>query len=209
MSETAEILNYLPGAAAVQAAAVAAVLREPGSVALVPTETVYGLVARQADPEAVKQIYNLKGRNFNKPLALFASSLAVLEPFGAVVTPGARKLFAAFCPGALTLVLPTLDGGTIGLRYPKHALLEELLQILGEPLASTSANGADCGDVSLVFEALDQLNGTPDIIIDSGVLPPGAQASTVVMLSKLDELKILRPGPVSEEELRQVLASEI
>ena len=187
--ETAEIINSCLEA-----------LKLPGAVLLIPTETVYGLVCRWDDKAAVERIYELKGREKAKPLALFVDSVDTLKKFDFYLNQNAEKLASKLCPGALTVVVPTPAGDTLGFRIPDHPFVLKLLRELGFPLASTSANRSGEPNASSVDAALTMLDGEPDVVLDGGAIPPGRQASTVVMALD-DELKILRQGPLSEKQL--------
>jgi len=178
----------------------------PGGVLLVPTETVYGLVCRWDDKEAVERIYELKGREKAKPLALFADSVNTLKKFDLYLNQNAEKLAEKLCPGALTIVVPTPAGDTLGFRIPDHPFILELLQKLSYPLASTSANRSGEPNALDVGAALAMLDGEPDVVIDDGAIPAGRQASTVVMVLD-DSLKILRQGPISENQLYSAIKS--
>jgi L-threonylcarbamoyladenylate synthase len=176
-------------------------LTRPGAVLLVPTETVYGLVCRWDDKAAVQRIYELKGREKAKPLALFADSVDTLKKFNFCLNENAEKLAAKLCPGALTVVVPTPVGDTLGFRIPDHPFVLELLQKIGYPLASTSANRSGEPNALNVEDALAMLDGEPDVVIDGGAIPSDRQASTVVMALDDDKLEILRQGPISEDQL--------
>ncbi|MDD5597584.1 MAG: L-threonylcarbamoyladenylate synthase [Victivallaceae bacterium] len=179
-------------------------LKIPGCVLLTPTETVYGLICRYDDEKAVQRIYDLKGREKNKPLALFADSVGTLEKFGVPLTRNAEKLAAKFCPGALTIVVPIPDDDTVGFRIPDHPFMLGLLKRLKYPLASTSANRSGEPNALNMNAALEMLAGEVDIAVDGGAIPPARLASTVVMALE-NELKILRPGPVSEAQLHSAI----
>lgn len=179
-------------------------LKCPGSVLLTPTETVYGLVCRWDDKAAVERIYTLKGREKAKPLALFADSVTTLKKFDVHLNQTAEKLASAFCPGALTVIVPAPTGDTAGFRIPDYPFIQELLRKLGYPLASTSANRSGEPNALNIDAALAMLDGEPDVVIDGGAIPPGREASTVV-LALDDGLKILRPGPISEAQLYSVI----
>ncbi len=176
------------------------VLNRSGSVLLVPTETVYGLVCRWDDKEALERIYKLKGREKAKPLALFTDSVETLKKIDIYLNKNAEKLAAKLCPGALTVVVPTPAGDSLGFRIPDYPFVLELLQKLGCPLASTSANRSGEPNALNVDSALAMLDGEPDLVVDGGEIPPDRQASTVVMALD-DDLKILRQGPISENQL--------
>lgn len=179
-------------------------LKQPGAVLLIPTETVYGLVCRWDDKAAVERIYELKGREKAKPLALFVDSVETLKKFDFYLNQNAEKLASKFCPGALTVVVPTPAGDTLGFRIPDHPFVLKLLREIGFPLASTSANRSGEPNASSVDAALAMLDGEPVVVIDGGVIPPDRLASTVVMALD-DELKILRQGPLSEKQLNSAV----
>lgn len=176
-----------------------------GSVLLVPTETVYGLVCRASDKEAAKKIYELKKRSENKPLALFVHDTEMLKKTDALLLPAAEKLASRLCPGPLTIIVPDKSGNSkTGFRIPDHGFILELLRKLGEPLASTSANLSGKPPALTVAEALADFNGEPELAVDNGPLPENAIASTVVDFSA-DGFRILREGPVSEKTVRDIL----
>lgn len=176
------------------------VLKRPGAILLLPTETVYGLLCRWDDKVAIERIYELKGREKAKPLALFADSVETLKKFDLYLNKNAEKLAEKLCPGALTIVVPTPAGETLGFRIPDHPFVLDLLRKIGYPLASTSANRSGEANALDVDAALAMLDGEPDVVIDGGAIPSDRQASTVVIALD-NELKILRQGPISENQL--------
>ncbi len=155
----------------------AEVLRRPGAVVLVPTETVYGLVGNFADPEARARIFQLKARSADKKLGCF---LASWRRYDGEAPEYARRLAERYFPGPLTLILPGKNGETIGVRVPDHPFLLKVLAQLPFALAQTSANLSGAGDSPDCLAALAQLNGEVDLAIDGGALAPGAVGSTVV-----------------------------
>ena len=108
-----------------------------GNVALVPTETVVGLVAAESGLPRVREI---KGREANKPIALLCASAEEAFRLAANVPPFAEYLADIYWPGPLTLVLDLPSGGTIGVRVPAGRAVRELLAAYGGPLYATSAN---------------------------------------------------------------------
>ena len=186
----------------------AAVLREGGLVAF-PTDTVYGLGADAFSRAAVLRIYSAKGRPPNKAIAVLLPSAADIGQVAERISPEALRLAERFWPGPLTLVVPknrrvpdAVAGATVGVRVPDHAVASALLHLSG-PLAVTSANLS--GDVSPVTaaEALQQLDGRLELILDGGS-SPGGIASTVVDCTQGD-IVILRAGPLSREDLLEAL----
>lgn len=172
------------------------ILHEPGAVLLVPTETVYGLICRAGDAAAVEKIYRLKCRDHRKLLTLFANGWQMVPD--ADFSPEAIRLAEKYCPGAITLIVNGRKGGTIGFRMPDHPFILALLEKCGCALASTSANLSGEPNVRSVKEALEQLNGEPDLAVDGGILPPDALASTVVDTT-CDPVKIVRQGALQVE----------
>lgn len=174
------------------AAVTAEALNTPGAVALVPTETVYGLVAKVKDEKAYERIFELKQRSAAKVLGWFISDWYDLEKYGVKLEGLPAQLAQKYCPGPITIIAPAAGGTTLGFRSPDHPFLRELLKLTG-PLYQTSANLSGEPDPKDVHSALAQLSGTPDIAVDGGALPENAAGSTVVDASG-EELKILRQG---------------
>jgi L-threonylcarbamoyladenylate synthase len=179
-------------------------LMMPGAVLAVPTETVYGLVCRWDDPAGIERIYRLKERDRGKPLAMFADSIAMLEAHGVILSWNALLLTDKFCPGPITIIVQDAHGTKTGYRIPDHPFILALLKSLGVPLASTSANLSGLPNALNIDDAVRDLNGEPDMIVDAGTIPGNCQASTVVDMSGV-EYRILRAGPISETEIRQEL----
>ena len=111
-----------------------------GHVVAVPTETVYGLVARWKSTAARQEIYRLKHRPADKRLQMLAADIDTAVEAGLKPNTMLRKIADAFWPGPLTVIVEADDGDTIGLRIPNHPFVLQLLKELKEPLAATSAN---------------------------------------------------------------------
>lgn len=183
------------------ASELAEILRRPGAVAVVPTETVYGLIARVDDDTALRRMFELKKRPVDKRIGWFAGNRAVLEKRGVILTGLPEKLIHKYTPGALTIIAPCSDGTTQGFRIPDHPLLMELLRILDEPLFQTSANCSGMKDADCCDNAVKQLSGEVDCVVDGGFLAPDACGSTVVDATA-DEPRILRQGAVDLQNWR-------
>ena len=186
---------------AIAAAELAEILRQPGAVAVVPTETVYGLIAKAGDDVALLRIFALKQRPVDKRVGWFVSGAEVLRNHGVILTGLPDKLIRQYTPGALTIIAPCRNGMTQGFRIPDHPLLAELLRLMEVPLVQTSANCSGMADAGSCDEALSQLAGEVDCAVDGGVLPPGACGSTVVDATGL-EPKIVRQGAVDVKNWR-------
>ena len=178
--------------AALCAIQVAEILEKPGAVALVPTETVYGLVAKVNDERAYKKIFELKQRSAAKVLGWFVYDWRELDSMGVQLAGLPEQLAEKYCPGAVTIIAPLKAGGTLGFRSPDHPFLRELLKLTG-PLFQTSANLSGAPDPKDIETALRELSGAPSIAVDGGKLPEDARGSTVVDATG-SEIRILRQG---------------
>lgn len=166
-----------------------------GGVAVIPTDTVYGLAAHPDCPGAVERLSSLKGRPEGKPIALLASDVSAVEGFLGGLEPQPRRLAKLHWPGALTLVLPAADGSLEGVRVPDHAFTRELVSRCGGVLRVTSANESGAAPATDAARTFEDVGLGADIVVDDGV-SPGGEASTVAK-SVGGELVLLRDGPVS------------
>jgi len=149
-----------------------------GNVALVPTETVVGLVAAES---GLPRVRGIKGRDANKPIALLCPSTEEAFGLAANVPPLARELAELYWPGPLTLVLDLPSGGTIGVRVPAGKAVRELLTAYGGPLYATSANLSGEPARAAPDEVDPRVLEAVDVVVrgDSG----SGEASAVVDLS--------------------------
>ena len=169
----------------------AAAVLNAGGVAVIPTDTVYGLAAHPDFPAAVARLYTIKARAANKPIALLASDAPAAAKF---IGEDASRLGAKYWPGALTIV----SQGE-GLRIPDHDWTRELLRRCGGVLRVTSANMSGQRAATDAEGALADIGLSADLVVDDGI-SPGGTASTVVKLEK-GRIQVLRAGPVSVTEV--------
>jgi BASS family bile acid:Na+ symporter len=170
--------------------AAAAKILNRGGVAVIPTDTVYGLAARPDFPAAVERLYTIKGREEGKPIALLASDLGAVERFGGRLEGKARDLALKHWPGALTLVV-----GGEGFRVPAHEKTRRLIAECGGLLRVTSANISGRSPAADAQRAFAEVGLTTDFLIDDGV-SPGGVPSTVVRVRQDGPLEVLRRGAV-------------
>ena len=181
-----------------------------GRLVAFPTDTVYGLGALAFDGGAVESIYVAKDRPVEKAIPVLIGDITDLEKISDKVTDLTRRLALRFWPGPLSLLVPkkpTLPESvsvtsTVAVRVPDHAVALNLLQAAG-PMAVTSANISGQASPATAEEVFAQLNGRIDLILDGG-RAPGGIPSTLVDCSE-GEIKILRAGPITLEELLSVL----
>lgn len=166
-----------------------------GGVALIPTDTVYGIAAHPRFPAAVERLYAAKKRDARKPVALLAASAAAVSAFGAALEGRALALARLHWPGALTLVLPC-GGGFEGFRVPDSKFARDLCERCGGVLRVSSANISGSEAAADAAAALAALGAECDIAVDGGPAAVGA-ASTVVKFASAGAVpEILRAGPV-------------
>ena len=169
-----------------------------GGVAVIPTDTVYGLAAHPDFPDAVARLYSIKARDERKPIALLAADAQAAARFlGRELPARAADLAARFWPGALTLVLPVADGSRFeGIRVPDHAWTRALLARCGGVLRVTSANMSGRRPATDAPAALAEVGLAADLVVDGG-MSPGGEASTVAKVLADGTVEILRQGGVS------------
>ncbi|GAB6099501.1 L-threonylcarbamoyladenylate synthase [Halanaerocella petrolearia] len=195
-----------------QLAEVAKLLQQ-GKLVAFPTETVYGLGANALDNQAVKRIFQAKGRPADNPLIVHIAQQEELEDLIIGDIPKqAQKLIDQFWPGPLTLVLPKAEqipevttGGldTVAVRMPNHPLAKELISKAKRPLAAPSANLSGRPSPTLAQHVFADLQGRISGIVDGGQTGIGVE-STVLDLSQ-ETPTLLRPGGVTYEMLEDIL----
>lgn len=193
------------------AASEAAELLRQGEVVAVPTETVYGLACDALNAVAAAKVFAAKERPSFDPLIVHiadASAISRLSSASGPVLALAERLAEVFWPGPLTMVLPARDvvpdlvrSGlpTVALRCSAHPVMTVLLSSLGHPVAAPSANRF--GRISPVTaeHVVEELDGRIPLVLDGGPCTHGLE-STIVAVEE-GGLTILRPGPVTREQL--------
>jgi len=185
------------------------ILKSGGLVAF-PTDTVYGLGCLALDGKAVESIYIAKDRPAEKAIPILIGEIMDTIKVALDFPQSARLLAFRFWPGPLTCILPkkaTLPEAvsatpTVGIRIPDQGFARVLLRAAG-PMAVTSANISGRPSPSTAKEVYAQLKGRIPLIIDGGTTPGGVPSTVVDCTTK--EIKILREGPISEDEIRHTL----
>lgn len=188
--------------------AVAYALQNHKIIAL-PTDTVYGVGVMYGDLKDLQRLKNAKHRPETKPIPMMVSSIEHMEQV-AVVDERVKKIAERFLPGALTLVLRVKEEvpaeytnglATIAIRIPDEPFILKVIDVLNTPLLVTSANQSGAKTALTSDDVFEQL---PDI--DGIVLGTcrALQASTIVDCTQ-EKLKILRPGPITLEQLEACL----
>ena len=187
-----------------------------GKVAVVPTDTVYGLTADATNQKAIAKIIKIKKRQSNKPLPVFVKDLKMAKRV-ALINKKQTKILKKIWPGKVTAILTrkktsllpsALFAGkkTIGLRIPDYKLINLLFDILNIPLIGTSANLSGGPEPVKIKEILDQFENQkikPDIVVDAGDLKIKKPSTVVDLTGK--EIKIIREGAISKKSLFNII----
>ncbi|MFW5746605.1 MAG: L-threonylcarbamoyladenylate synthase [Nanoarchaeota archaeon] len=185
-----------------------------GEVVAFPTETVYGLGANALDEDAVKKIFEAKGRPSDNPLIVHVSDKKHLARIVETVPHKAELLIERFWPGPLTLILRKGDrvpmmttGGrnNVGVRMPNHAVALSLIAEAGYPIAAPSANSFGRPSPTLAKHVFEDLDGKIPLIIDGGACQVGLESTIIDMTSETP--MILRPGGITVEEIEDVIGT--
>jgi len=183
-----------------------------GGLVAFPTETVYGLGANGLDECAVAGIFTAKGRESDNPLIVHVASPKDVERLVSEIPEAFWILSRTFWPGPLTLIMKkssaipmnvTSGLETVAIRMPGHPAALELIRVSGSPVAAPSANPSGRPSPTKAEHVLKDLDGKIPYILDGGDCSVGLE-STVLDISG-DIPRILRPGGVTLEELREVL----
>jgi L-threonylcarbamoyladenylate synthase len=180
-----------------------------GGVAVIPTDTVYGLVCDPDVARAVDRVYAIKQRPSGLELTLLAAAASDIEPAIEFTEP-VRRLAGRFWPGPLSIVAPVgrrrlaipRSGITLSCRVPAHAMALEVLRRAG-PLASTSANRHGMPAATTAGEAIALLGGDVDAILDGG--NSTGLASTIIDCTTTPP-RVLREGPIAGATLLSYLS---
>ena len=183
-----------------------------GGVVAYPTDTFYGLGVDPFNREAVNRIFELKGREKNKPLILLISSRVQLETMVKEITPAHSALIQKFWPGPLTLlfkpgsVIPenvSAGSNRIGIRQPGNTMTRNLISALGQPITAPSANLAGESPPITAKQVQQSFGNRVDLIIDGGTCQ-GGKPSTVVDAVETP-VRLVRHGAIAFSEIEMAL----
>ena len=188
----------------------AATLLRDGGVIGMPTETVYGLAALASNEEAVRRVFDIKGRPYDHPLIVHLSPTEDLSQWGHF-NSDATALAQAFWPGPLTLLVPRtarvpdwVTGGrdTVAIRVPNHPVAESLLELVADGVVAPSANLFGKVSPTEAKHVFNDLGKLVDYILDGGPSEHGVESTIVECI---DTPTILRPGSISKDDIEAVL----
>ncbi len=189
----------------------AATVIKKGGVCVIPTETAYGLAASIHFENALKRIYLIKKRPYNKPLLLLIRKLEEAPLDFSLIPAYAYGLMKTFWPGPLTLLLPAKRGihyflaghtNKVGIRMSSNPVAMELVKRVGGAITATSANLSGLELTKTIDQVKEQLKEGPDYFLDAGSIAPGPP-STIVDCSGQAPL-IVRAGAIPPEDILAV-----
>lgn len=190
----------------------AAEILKKGGVVAIPTETVYGLAASAFDDEAIKKVFEAKGRPQDNPLIVHISELSTLYEIAKDIPKKAIECASSFWPGPLTMVLKktgktaqSVSAGldTVAVRMPSDKTAVEVIRCSGLALAAPSANISGSPSPTSAQHVERDLEGKIDAILYGDECEVGVE-STVVSFC-CEPPRLLRPGAVTVEELREII----
>lgn len=186
-----------------------------GGIVVFPTETVYGIGADILKEEAIKKLYQAKRRPLTQKISILVGSLEMLEEVTEMVTEVEQKLINHFFPGPLTLILHkkkivpnilTNNEDIVGFRMPENEIALQLINKVGNPIATSSANragepsGIDLASIKDVFQE------EVDFYINGGKSKIGIGSTIVQVIKEVPH--IIREGTITKEDIEKVLREE-
>lgn len=183
-----------------------------GRLVVFPTETVYGIGADATNSEAVKRIFEAKGRPQDNPLIVHISNLEMLKDIVYEPTETEKLLMDSFWPGPLTIILKskkklpeavTAKLDTVGIRMPDNDIALNIIEASKKPIAAPSANVSGRPSGTELNDIYNELQDKVDIFVDGGRTNIGIE-STVLKVDENNVVNILRPGMISAEDVRKI-----
>ncbi len=190
-------------------------LRE-GKLVAFPTETVYGLGGNALDEEAVRKIYEAKGRPSDNPMIVHIGEKEEFYGLAQEVSGDMETLAAAFWPGPLTMVVKKADkipevttGGldTVGIRFPENATARAMIRAAGVPVAAPSANLSGRPSPTRKEHVIEDLDGRIDCILTGDDSRIGIESTVADMTGDIPV--ILRPGIITAADLSRALGKQV
>lgn len=187
-----------------------------GEVVAIPTETVYGLAADAFNENAIKKVFQVKGRPQDNPLLVHIYKLEQVYDICKDIPQEAKKIFDAFWPGSVTLIfnkkecisdIVTAGMDTVAVRFPKSEIARAVIKESGTLLVAPSANLSGKPSTTSAKHCINDLSGKIPCILDGGSCSIGLE-STIIDMSTPDPV-LLRPGAISVDEICDVIPNLI
>lgn len=191
------------------------VIKKGGLVAF-PTETVYGLGADALNEDAVKKVYEAKGRPSDNPMIVHIARASDIGQLTPKLSPDIVKLADCFWPGPLTLVLPKKDsipktttGGldTVAIRIPDNPVAVELIRLADTPIAAPSANISGKPSPTKAEHVREDLDGIVDVILAGEDSRVGIESTVLDLTTEIPT--ILRPGIITADQIEGAIGKKV
>lgn len=178
-----------------------------GGIVIFPTDTVYGIGCNVWNEDAIKRIFEIKHRNYNKPISVLCSNMKDIQNITLELNEKEKEIISKFMPGDCTLIVNkkkeisnilTAGLDTVGVRIPDNSIAIELINKCGFPIATTSANISGEKDNIEMKKSLKEFSNKVDVIINGGKSKIGIP-STIIKVEK-NEIKVLRQGGLKIEK---------
>jgi len=185
---------------------------QSGDIVGFPTETVYGLGANAKNADAVRRIFQAKGRPQDNPLIVHIATIQDMYLYGEQINEKAILLAEKFWPGPLTIVVKsapciakevTCGLDTVGLRCPQNEIARAFIAACGLPIAAPSANRSGRPSPTTAQHVLEDMNGKIPLILDGGPCTVGVESTVISMVDDMPLL--LRPGIISREAIEEII----
>lgn len=190
---------------------------QQGGLIALPTETVYGLGGNAKDDNAVKAIYEAKGRPSDNPLIIHIHSMDQLANFTKNISPETFTLMRYFWPGPISFIVPLkagdlckrVSGGlsSIAVRMPSHSVGRYILQQVDLPIAAPSANLSGRPSPTLFEHVYQDLNGRVDGIINGDQSEEGLEST--VLDCTVFPFRIARPGAITKQMIEEIVPHSV
>ena len=190
----------------------AAKIIKNGGVVVFPTETVYGIGVDCLNEEAIKKLYKIKNRPFTQKTSILVGSIDMLYQYTQNISKIENELVRKFFPGPLTLVLHkkripdllTNNEEIVGFRMPQNDIALKLIQEVGRPIATTSANISREPSSTSIEGAMLQFGENVDFYIDGGKARIGIGSTVVQVIENVPH--IIRKGSITNEQINEVIS---
>ncbi len=182
------------------------------NIIVFPTETVYGIGCDAFNDEAVKKIFEAKGRPSDNPLIVHVSNISMLKRCIKNISSIEEKLIDSFMPGPFTLILQkseiiphsvTAGLDTVAIRMPNNNIAKEIIESFGKPIAAPSANISGRPSGTRIADIKEELGDKVYALIDGGNTKIGLESTVVKVINNIPV--ILRPGAVTPEDIKNVV----
>ena len=188
---------------------------QDGKVAIIPTDTTYGIVCDATNDKAVKEIFRIKRRNFSKAMPILVSDKEMLKKYTSNINDLENMIIDKFTPGKLSILLPKNNlisqyvspNAFVAIRIPDNKFLQEIITKINHPLVATSANISGSDVISNVTELENDLKKEINYIYDGGKLE--TIPSTLIKVEN-NKIYLLREGIIAnkiKEEFKDYIAN--